>query len=140
MLKNVSARVDPSDQSSIGNEITLEELSNALQSLPTSKSPGSDGLSVEFYARFWTFLGPKLVLVLNHSFEIGLLPESQRDCLIRLIYKKDDKRDLKNWRPISLLNVDYKLCAKVLSERLRGLLDQCPQKSVVFCPWTKNHF
>ena len=124
LLKNVSACIATSDQPAIENTITLEELTNAVTLLPTFKSPGSDGLSVEFYLRFWSFLGQKLVLVLNHSFEIGLLPASQRECLIRLIHKKDDKRDLKNWRPIFLLNVDYKLCAKVLSARLRRFLNQ----------------
>ena len=40
----------------------------------------------------------------------------------RLVHKKDEKRLLKNWRPISLLNVDYKICSKAVSLRLSRVL------------------
>ena len=82
------------------------------------KSPGSDGLPLEFYDAFWDLLGKDLVNVFNASLEAGLLPLSQREALIALIFKKGDCLDHKNWRPISLLNVDYKLCARVLAGRL----------------------
>ena len=49
--------------------------------------------------------------------EIGHLRTSQRQAIIKLIEKKDrDKRFMKNWRPISLLNVDLKIISKALSE------------------------
>ena len=82
------------------------------------KSPGSDGLPTEFYVAFWDFLGGDRVNVFNVSLEAGLLPFSQREVLIALIFKKGDRLEQKNWRPISLLNVDYKLCARVLAGRL----------------------
>ena len=67
---------------------------------------------------FWDLLGEDLVSVFNASLEAGLLPLSQREALIALIFKKGDRLDHKNWRPISLLNVDYKRCARVLAGRL----------------------
>ena len=55
--------------------------------------------------------------------EIGHLSTSQREAIIKLIEKKDrDKRFIKNWRPISLLNVDSKLISKALSEKLKEVL------------------
>jgi len=40
-----------------------------------------------------------------------------------VIYKKGDRKSLKNWRPISLLNVDYKICSKAISVRLSKVLE-----------------
>ena len=52
--------------------------------------------------------------------EKGHLSISQRQAIIKLIGKKDgDKRFIKNWRPISLLNVDLKIISKALSEKLK---------------------
>ena len=47
---------------------------------------------------------------------------SQREALLRLIYKKDDKCLAKNWRSISLLNCDYKLASKIITDRLKQVL------------------
>ena len=63
-------------------------------------------------------MGPDLVEVLNASFDSGLLPFSQRGALISLVFKDGDRLLHKNWRPISLLNVDYKICARAIAGRL----------------------
>lgn len=52
----------------------------------------------------------------------GDLPSSMKASVTRLVHKKDDKRNLKNWRPFSLLNVDYKICSKAISLRLAKVL------------------
>ena len=61
-------------------------------------SPGSDGLPMEFYVAFWDLLDGDLVNVFNASLETGLLPLSQREALIALIFKKGDRLDHTNWR------------------------------------------
>lgn len=63
-----------------------------------------------------------MVEVLKDSFSSGTLPSSLRGALISLIYKKGDRLERKNWRPISLLNADYKLCARALAGRLLKVL------------------
>ena len=70
---------------------------------------------MEFFVAFWDVLGADLVVTLNASFVAGFLPFSLRGALITLIFKKGDPLDHKNWRPISLLNVDYKMCARTLA-------------------------
>lgn len=87
-------------------------------SIATSTSPGSDGLLVEFYLSFWDTMGSDLVDVLNPSPDTGRLPSSQREALITLIFKRGDRLGHKNWRAISLLIVDYKLCARILASPL----------------------
>ena len=78
-------------------------MSQALSQMQTNKSPGADGFPVEFYRRFRSSLGQDLVEVLNYSYEHGQLSDSQKQGIIRLLYKKEDPLLLKNWRPISLL-------------------------------------
>ena len=102
--------------------LSSDELFAALKGLQTGKSPGSDGLPAEFYLAFWDDIGDSLSLVLNERFRLGSLTDSQRESLLRLIHKKDDRRLPKNWRPISLLNTDYKLASKVITERLKSVL------------------
>ena len=60
---------------------------------------------------------------INDSYEFGELSNSQQQAIITLIEKKGkDKRMIKNWRPISLINVDAKIISKVLAKRLEKVL------------------
>ena len=104
-------------------EITEEELLKALKKMPKNKSPGNDGITKEFYEAFWDDMKTLLLLSLKKAFKVGELSISQKQALIKLIEKKDkDKRQIKNWRPISLLNVDTKLVSKALAEPLKTAL------------------
>ena len=85
--------------------------------MPNDKTPGSDGLSVNFYKAFWHELKDDLCQVFNQCFENGELCPSMRRGIITLLPKQGkDNLYLKNWRPISLLNTDYKILAKVLAQ------------------------
>ena len=91
--------------------------------MQNDKSPGNDGLTKEFYETFWDDLKEIFVNSVREAKEIGHLSTSQRQAIIKLIEKKDrDKRFIKNWRPISLLNVDSKIISKALSEKLKEVL------------------
>lgn len=122
LLSNLSARLPDDARAHCEGLLSLDEVLTALKGMAHNKSPGSDGLPMEFYLAFWETLGSDLVEVLNSSFELGSLPPSQKGALIFLIFKKGDRLLHKNWRPISLLNVDYKLCARALAGRLLGVL------------------
>ncbi|CAM4553029.1 unnamed protein product [Caretta caretta] len=102
--------------------LTLAEFSEALRHMPTNKSPGMDGLTVESYCVFWDILSPDLVTVWAEPLQSGVLPLSCRRAVLTLLPKKGDLRDLRNWRPVSLLSTDYKVVAKAISLRLGSLL------------------
>ena len=77
-------------------------------------------LTKEFLLCFFRNIGSLLVELINQSFEVGELSSSQKQVMIILIGKKEnDKRLIKNWRPISLLNVDTKILSKALAMRLK---------------------
>ena len=118
LLDNVSSSL-PQDQAELCDGLlTVEECYEALIGMAKRKAPGSDGLPMEFYVKLWGVLGSDLVKVLNSCFESGSLCLSQRRGVISLVFKKGDRLDARNWRPISLLNVDYKLAARALAGRL----------------------
>jgi hypothetical protein len=80
---------------------------------------------------FWELLKEDFVEMANYCFSVELMPESMRQALISLLFKKEDPELLKNWRPISLLNTDYKIITKVLVNRVKPVMpmiihpDQC---------------
>ena len=91
-------------------DITEEEVKHELNEMEINKSPGNDGLTKELYETFWDHVRIPLVLSFKMAFIEKELSTSQKQAVIKLIKKKDhDERFMKNWRPISLLNVDAKL-------------------------------
>ena len=107
----------------LDQDIMAEELDVALRKMKLNKSPGSDGLTVEFYRAFWEDLSKLLLSSLNYSFNEGSLSKEQRRGIICLLPKKaGDRHKISNWRPISLLNVDYKILTKLLASRMQLFL------------------
>lgn len=100
-----------------------KECAQAVKSMDSNKTPGTDGLPAEFYKIFWKDISTLLVSALNYAFESGCLSITQRRGVIKLIPKKDaELYYIKNWRPITLLNTDYKIAAKALANRIKSVL------------------
>ena len=131
LLNLLDRKLTEEQRDSCEGLVTEAECYVALKSLSAGKTPGSDGLPKEFYVTFWDLLKQDFVEMVNECDTMGIMPESLRQALISLLYKKDDPELLKNWRPISLLNVDYKIFTKVLVQRIKPLMsvvvhpDQC---------------
>ena len=105
--------------------LRYDECFNVLQTFQKNKSPVNDGLTAEFCLAFWPLLAKLIVDSLNYAFEYGELSKSQKQAVITLIEKKEkDKKLVKNWRPISLVNVDAKLGSKTLAKRLAKVLPE----------------
>lgn len=121
-LSTVIPKLPDNARESCEGLITEEELLKAVNSMENNKSPGFDGLTTNFYKHFWHLLGEKLTRVYNYAFRTGSLALSQRRGIITLLFKKGDRTQLKNWRPITLLNTDYKILTKALANRLQEVL------------------
>ncbi|KAL9981573.1 hypothetical protein ACROYT_G010292 [Oculina patagonica] len=111
------------EQEQMEGIFTLEEYKRILESFEDNKSPGEDGFTAEFYKHFFDLIGLDLIQSLNQAFKDGELSISQRRGVITLIPKEDsDLLDIQNWRPITLLNIDYKIAFKALAKRIESVL------------------
>ena len=104
-------------------QLTYSECFKVLSTFENNKTPGNDRITIEFYKYFWPEIGTLLVDSLNYAYFHGELSNSQNQAVITLIEKKDkDRRWIKNWRPISLINVDLKIGSKAIAKRLENIL------------------
>ncbi|BDA40490.1 Transposon TX1 uncharacterized 149 kDa protein [Coccomyxa sp. Obi] len=115
--------------SSSDGSIPITELEAALRSMPRGKAPGLDGIPYEFYQRFWPLVGGELTAVLLDAFTSPAspaLPPSMLQGRIILLYKGKgaDRASPASYRPITLLNTDYKLAARTVASRLGPVLRQ----------------
>ena len=115
--------LDEQEQNECVGLLTEAECLESLKSMESNKSPESDGLPAEFYKIFWNDVHHYLLNALNCAYAKGLLAVSQRRGLITLLPKKNKPANfLKNWRPITLLNCDYKIATKSIASRLRKVI------------------
>ena len=110
------------DKGLLDTAINENECWETLKTFKNNKTPGNDGIPAEFYKKFWTLFSTYMIDSFNETFIKGELSISQKQAIITLLDKKKDRTLLKNWRPISLLNVDYKILSKTISKRLVNIL------------------
>jgi hypothetical protein len=103
---------------------TENEISDALFQIGPLKAPGPDGFPARFFQRNWGVLKDEIIQSVILFFETGSMPPGVNDTSIVLIPKVDNPTELKDFRPISLCNVVYKIISKCLVNRLRPLLDE----------------
>ena len=111
------------ESDSMESEITPEECHKMLKKMKPNKSPGSDGFTAEFYLEFWDELKFIMTNSFKEAFRMGRLSYSQRLGVITCLPKPGkDKLYMKNWRPISLLNIDCKIISGVIGNRIKNHL------------------
>jgi len=99
----------------LDSPISLNEVHDAISAMQCGKSPGSDGLPADFLKKFSSQLAHLLLNMYNESFDLACLPQTLRETSISLILKKDkDPLMCSSYRPISLLNVNVKILAKII--------------------------
>ena len=111
------------DKEDLEGEITMDECKEVLKTFSSGKSPGEDGFTWEFYNCFFDLLGEDLINCYNAAYKNGEMSISQRRGVITLIPKEDSNLlNLANWRPITLLNLDYKIASKAIAKRIEKVL------------------
>ena len=116
--------LDKKSSLELEGRISKEEALLALKNMKNNKTPGSDGFTAEFYKFFWCDIAVYLVRSINYGFDVGELSLTQKQGIISILPKGDKPREyLKNWRPISLLNVSYKIASSCIANRIKKVLD-----------------
>lgn len=123
LLNLIDRHLTVSEKNNLDRDLTVDEMTEALNQTENGKAPGWDGLPFEFFKAFWNLLKQDFLEVQNAILNVEKkLTPSQERALISLLYKKGDKKDLDNWRPLSLLCTDYKILTKTLPNRIKQVL------------------
>ena len=118
-------KLDYVESKSIEGLLNYQEVTLTLKQMSNDKSPGPDGFSANFFKVFWLKIGHFVV----RSLDYALLDDSFSSSIklgIIICIPKDNKpkKLLKNWRPITLLNVLYKIASGTIANRLKTVLDK----------------
>ncbi|KAN0022219.1 hypothetical protein ACTFIU_004391 [Dictyostelium citrinum] len=112
------------EKESLTLPIEEDEIRLCVEKLQEGKAPGKDGLIPTFYKNHLNQIMPFLVSLFNHFWK-NEIPTEFKQGIIIIIYKnKGDPNHLDNYRPITLLNVDYKIYSKIINNRIIKFLDK----------------
>jgi hypothetical protein len=117
----INSKLTGNESDFFNQALTLHELDMAINNLNGNSAGGLDGIPTKFLKKFWAFIRYPLVTYANFAFDTGTLTQSFNSAGIKLIPKKGDISNLKNWRPISLLNSIFKIIAKAIDARLQKI-------------------
>ena len=117
-------RVLPPTAEKCGAPIDDAETRATCNTLPTGKSAGPDRIPNKFYKVFSKIVAPILTEVFNESHAAKAFPEGFSAGIITTLYKKKARDDPRNYRPITLLNTDYKMYTRILSRRMRQVVHE----------------
>ena len=111
------------DRNMLDKDITKSDVLESLKRCKNDKTPGTDGYTSEFFKFFWSDLGDFIHRSYIKSFHKGELSISQKLGIISILPKGNKPREyIKNWRPISLLNVTYKILSGIIANRIKSVL------------------
>ncbi|CAL1392116.1 unnamed protein product [Linum trigynum] len=102
---------------------TAEEIQAALFQMDATKAPGDDGFPSLFFQKNWSTIAPKVTEELTGFLNGGSLPTELNRTLIALIPKVKNPISPKEYRPISLCSILYKVLSKTITNRLKGVLN-----------------
>ena len=119
------------ERSHLVSDVKKDEMDLVLKNCPGMKSPGLDGLTYEFYAKVWDVIADKFIKILQVQLHRGRLVTSNTMGATKLVPKVDIIPQVDELRPITLLNVDYKLLTKWMVLRLKPLMSSIIKSSQI---------
>ena len=124
-----ASKLREDERMALEQPMSLAELDKALGQCKTGTACGMDGVSYGFLKKYWQLFRVPLYKYCNDCFNNGFLTESFKTAAIKLIPKKGDTKQIKNWRPISLLNCSYKIVSRAINNRLKTVTDRITSRA-----------
>ena len=110
------------EHNSLTKRVEYWETTKALKSMKPFKALGPDGFQPIFFQKYWDIVRPNVHKLVIQAFETGDFDSDVNDTLLVLIPKVGNPEEIKQFRPISLCNVFYKISSKVLVNHLKPIM------------------
>ncbi|RVX19153.1 putative ribonuclease H protein [Vitis vinifera] len=121
--------LDSLDNDILERQFSNEEVLRALSDLGGDKAPGPDGFTLAFWKTCWPVVGGEVMQVFEELHSQNVMFRSHNATFLVLIPKKEGASDVQDYRPISLVGSLYKIIAKVLANRLKGVMGKLVSNS-----------
>ena len=115
-------RVTSRMNNSLTKMVTDTEIKRAVKAIKSDSAPGVDGMTGQFFQKYWNITGAQVTVEVKKFFESGVMPSDWNHTQLCLIPKVPNATHMQDLRPISLCSVAYKIISKVLSNRLKVIL------------------
>jgi hypothetical protein len=125
VIEVIRQSVSDEDNVNLTAPFTKEEFREAMFSMHPDKCSGPNGYSLGFYQQFWNMCSDEIFKECCIWLDTGSFPPDLNMTNIALIPKGNSQASMKDWRPIALCNVLYKLISKVLANKLKIILHKC---------------
>jgi hypothetical protein len=122
ITKHIPPLVTPEQNRALLRPITQAEVDLAVKEMPPGKAPGPDGFTMDFFHHCWDMIKEEVWLAVEESRTSGQVLSALNATFITLIPKEERVTHPRQFRPISLCNVIYKIITKVIATRLKPLL------------------
>ena len=108
-LNKVDSKLTEEEKQLCDREVSEDEIFKVLKLMKFNKSPSDDGILADFNIEYQYLIKPEFMKMVKYIFGNNILAPSQYRAVLTLLYKKGERENIANWRPILLLNTDYKI-------------------------------
>ena len=122
MIANLTLKLDEADAAALGAPISMNEVREVLGKVPRTKTPGPDALPYEIYRALPGPEATAIAKIANLVTDLEAQPDSWLDISVAVLPKEEDSYSTHKFRPISLLNNDYKIVMRVWANRMGPIL------------------